>query len=97
MSDRSYGITPSGKDARTSEDTAIPADYRRLLALIGDNTHFNVIRGRLREYPDQLLEEWLAELEEIGFIETLPAASGADLDFTDLLGAKPAQSNLDSI
>jgi len=90
MPDRSYKITASGKDARASEDTAIPADYRRLLALIEADTHFNVIRGRLREHPDQLLEEWLAELEEIGFIETLPTGTGADLDFTELLSAKPA-------
>jgi CheY-like chemotaxis protein len=90
MSDRNFRITASGKDARTSEDTAIPTDYRRLLALIGDSTHFNVIRGRLRQHPDQLLEEWLAELEEIGFIETLPTGSEADLDFTDLLKTKPA-------
>ena len=72
MAERSYKITATGKDARAGEDTAIPTDYRRLLALIEDQTHFNVIRGRLREYPDHLLEEWLAELEELGFIETLP-------------------------
>lgn len=84
MSNRSFKITTSGRNARLSWDTAIPADYRRLLALIDDDTHFNVIRGRLREHPDQLLEEWLAELEEIGFIEALPAtSSGANLDFTD--------------
>jgi len=91
MAERSYRITATGKDARASQDTAIPADYRRLLALIEDATHFNVIRGRLREYPDQLLEEWLAEIEELGFIETLPSESDADLDFTDLSSAKPAQ------
>ncbi|HUJ88034.1 MAG TPA: response regulator [Burkholderiales bacterium] len=83
MADRSYRITATGKHARASDDTAIPTDYRRLLALIEAKTHFNVIRGRLREYPDPLLEEWLAELEELGFVETLPAESGADLDFTD--------------
>jgi two-component system OmpR family response regulator len=91
MAEHSYRITATGKDARAGQDTAIPTDYRRLLALIEANTHFNVIRGRLREYPDQLLEEWLAELEELGFIETLPSESEADLDFTDLSRGKPAQ------
>jgi CheY-like chemotaxis protein len=89
MPDRSFKLTDSGKEVRTSQDSAVPADYRRLLALIGDNTHFNVIRGRLREHPDQLLEDWLAELEEMGFIETVPSAADADLDFTELLGTKP--------
>jgi CheY-like chemotaxis protein len=90
MPDRSYRITGTGKDARAGNDTAIPADYRRLLALMGAKTHFDVIRGRLREYPDQLLEEWLAELEELGFIETLPADSSGDLDFTTHFKAGPA-------
>ena len=89
MPDRSFKLTAAGKEARTSQDSAVPADYRRLLALIGDNTHFNVIRGRLRQHSDQLLEEWLAELEEIGFIETVPSAADADLDFTELLKGKP--------
>ena len=91
MSNRSFKITAAGKDARAVQDTAIPTDYRRLLALIEDKTHFNIIRGRLREFPDQLLEEWLAELEELGFIETLPEDADADLDFTDLFSGKPAE------
>lgn len=91
MSDRSYRITATGKDARASDDTAIPTDYRRLLALIEAKTHFDVIRGRLREYPDKLLEEWLSELEELGFIDTLPAESGSDLDFTDHFKSSPAK------
>jgi CheY-like chemotaxis protein len=90
MAERSYRITATGKEARAGEDTAIPTDYRRVLTLVEDNTHFNVIRGRLREYPDQLLEEWLSEIEELGFIETLPTESGASLDFTDLFKSKPA-------
>lgn len=90
MAERSYMITQAGRDAVASDDTAIPSDYRRLLALIGPDTHFDVIRGRLREHPDNLLEEWLAELEELGFIETLPSAGDADLDFTAYFKAKPA-------
>ncbi|MFZ1907468.1 MAG: response regulator [Burkholderiales bacterium] len=91
MADRSYRITATGKDARASDDTAIPTDYRRLLALIEAKTPFDVIRGRLREFPDHLLEEWLSEVEELGFIETLPAESGGDLDFTDHFKSSPAK------
>ena len=91
MADRSYRITAIGKDARASDDTAIPTDYRRLMALIEGKTHFDVIRGRLREFPDQLLEEWLSELDELGFIETLPAESGPNLDFSDHFNSAPAK------
>ena len=91
MADRSYRITATGKDARASDDTAIPTDYRRLMARIEGKTHFDVIRGRLREFPDQLLEEWLSELDELGFIETLPAESGPNLDFTDHFNSGPAK------
>ena len=91
MPERSYRITATGKHARASDDTAIPTDYRRLLALIEAKTHFDVIRGRLREYPDQLLEEWLSELEELGFIVLLPAESGGELDFTDHFKSSPAK------
>jgi len=90
MSDRSFKITSTGAHARATQDTAIPADYRRLLALIEDNTHFDVIRGRLREHPDKLLEDWLAELEEIGFIESQATGSGSEPALGDLLSATPA-------
>ena len=79
--DASYRRTEAGKEALRSEDAAIPVDYRRLLCLIGENTHNNVIRGRLRRYSDALIDGWLAELEELGFIETARASAAYDLDF----------------
>jgi CheY-like chemotaxis protein len=65
----------------------VPADYRRLLGLIRKDTPFEVVRGVLRQYPDALLREWLAELEEIGYLERVLSAEERDLDFTKLFAA----------
>ena len=82
MADRVYKITDTGKEVAAGEDTAIPSDYRRLLGSIGADTHFDVIRGCLRQYSDALLEEWLDELEELGYVESVPSETAFDLDFT---------------
>ncbi len=80
--DRIYRRTAIGDDALASGDLAVPSDYRRLLALIDGETHVDVIRGRLRQYPDGLLTDWLGELQEIGYVDSKRADSIQDLDFT---------------
>ena len=80
----SYRRTAAGEEALRSVDTAIPVDYRRILCLIEGDTHANVIRGRLRRYADALIADWLAELEELGFIEPARASAAFDLDFEPL-------------
>lgn len=82
MAERVYTRTQAGAEAAAGDDTAIPSDYRRLLGMIETGTHFEVIRACLRQYPDRLLEEWLAELEELGMIESAPSEAALDLDFT---------------
>ncbi len=81
MAERNYRRTEAGSEAFASDDTAVPSDYRRLLGLIEGEIHFDVIRGRLRQYPAALLEEWLAELEELGYVESAPTEAALDLDF----------------
>ena len=81
----SYRRTASGDEALRSVDTAIPVDYRRILCVIEGDTHANVIRGRLRRYRDSLIDAWLAELEELGFIETARTSAAYDLDFQPLV------------
>jgi len=45
--------------------------------------HIDVIRGRLRRFPDRLIEEWLKELEELKMIEPGgPAGKPADITFS---------------
>lgn len=88
--DRIYRRTRAGDDALESADTAIPTDYRRILRLIDGDTHADVIRGRLRQYPDALLVDWLAELEEIGYLSSTAADITQDLDFTMFFRLKRA-------
>jgi CheY-like chemotaxis protein len=82
--DATYRRTEAGDEALHSVDTAIPVDYRRILCVIEGDTHLNVIRGRLRRYRDALIDAWLKELEELGFIETVRASAAYDLDFQPL-------------
>lgn len=87
--DRIYRRSATGSDALASVDIAVPSDYRRILALIEGDTHSDVIRGSLRQYPDTLLVDWLAELEEIGYVESKLADTTQDLDFTALMRSGP--------
>jgi CheY-like chemotaxis protein len=85
---RIYARTAAGDEALASGDVAIPSDYRRILAVIETSTHTHVIRGRLRHFADDLLDDWLAELEELGFISSIAADVTQELDFRSLLAAQ---------
>jgi CheY-like chemotaxis protein len=67
--ERVYRLTQTGREAWESQDVAVPADYRRMLWLMDFHGHAGVIRDLLRQYPKQVLDEWLAEMEELGLIE----------------------------
>ncbi|MGH8692034.1 MAG: response regulator [Burkholderiales bacterium] len=78
-----YHLTAAGKDAAAKDGgTNFPVEYRRLLGLIGVGGHVEVIRGRLRRFPDRLIEEWLKELEDLKMIESRPADELDDITFT---------------
>jgi len=85
---RIYFRTKAGDEALASDDVAIPSDYRRILRVIEGNTHTHVIRGRLRHFADALLEDWLAELEELGFVSSMAKDITQELDFRSLLEAQ---------
>ncbi len=106
---RLYRLTVSGRKAWETQDAAVPGDYRRILGLIGNEAHFDVIRGFLRRYADSLIADWLAELEELELLSSQAAPPEQDLDFTgsfrlpDLIaedrkrlaqGAKAAETSL---
>lgn len=88
---RIYRVTPAGREAWESQDVAVPADYRRMLWMMDFHGHAGVIRDLVRRYPKHVLDEWLAEMEELGLIEetqqrepedTHPAFSTRDADQT---------------
>jgi CheY-like chemotaxis protein len=74
MSERLYRLTQAGREAWESQDTAVPADYRRILWLMDLHGQHGLIDGLVRHYPRNVLDEWLAEMEELGLISSEPGA-----------------------
>jgi CheY-like chemotaxis protein len=88
-----YTLTVAGQEALSAADIGptdfplevdFPSDYRRLLAMIDVGGHIEVLRGRLRRFPDQLIDEWLGELEDLKLVESREAG---DLDAITFSGA----------
>lgn len=103
--ERIYRVTPAGREAWESQDVAVPADYRRMLWMMDFHGHAGVIRDLVRRYPKHVLDEWLAEMEELGLIEetqqrepedTHPAFSTRDADQTMTLDRARLQQESES-
>ena len=78
-----YYLTEAGKDAVTEHGQVnLPLEYRRLLDWIDVEGHIDVLRGRLRRFPDQLIEEWLKELVDLNMVEAHPESELDDFTFT---------------
>ena len=82
-----YSLTELGQDTLTTDSVKsnLPQDYRRLLAMIEVGGHIEVLRGRLRRFPDRLIDEWLQELVQLKMIE---AHEAGDLDEITFTGAR---------
>lgn len=89
---RTYRRTAAGNQVVANDDLSVPADYRRILEVVREDTVADVIRGCLRQYPDGLLSDWLVEIEDLGLLESQIAAEDLDLDFTVLAKAPVAQA-----
>ena len=79
-----YALTAAGQDALTAEpdEQKLPNDYRRLLGMIEVGGHEDVIKGRLRRFPEKLIGEWLKELEELKYVESHEAGELDAITFT---------------
>lgn len=89
--ERIYRRTPAGAEAVAGADAAVPSEYRRLLKLVDEDTHIDVVRGCLRHFPDKLIEDWLDELVDIGYLDRAEPSDPLDLDFTAYFAKGPAQ------
>ena len=56
-----YSLTGYGQATLETDASKgnLPQDYRRLLVMVEVGGHEEVLRGRLRQFPDQLIQEWL--------------------------------------
>ena len=82
LPDRIYRRTTAGDKMLTSPDRTCPLEHQRILALVDEDTHTDVVRGCLRQFPDALLADWLAEMEELGYLSSRSAEITRNLDFT---------------
>ena len=89
-----YALTAAGQEALSAQEVGetdfpvevdFPSDYKRLLAMIEVGGHIEVIRGRLRRFPDGLIDEWLKELEDLNMIVSRQAG---ELDAITFTGAR---------
>ena len=89
-----YSLTAAGQQALSAAEVGgtdfplevdFPSDYRRLLAMIEVGGHVEVIRGRLRRFPDRLIDDWLKELEDLKMVESHEAG---ELDAITFTGAR---------
>jgi CheY-like chemotaxis protein len=79
-----YALTELGQDTLTTDASKgnLPQDYRRLLGMIEVGGHVDVLRGRLRRFPDQLIQEWLKELADLKLVESHEAGELDEITFT---------------
>jgi len=79
-----YALTELGQDTLTTDASKgnLPQDYRRLLGMIEVGGHVDVLRGRLRRFPDQLIQEWLKELADLKLVESHEAGELDAITFT---------------
>src|SRR5262245_10162564 len=79
-----YTLTSAGQDTLTTEskDANLPQDSRPLLSLTEVGGHEDVLRGRLRRFSDQLIQDWLKELVDLKLVESREAGELDAITFT---------------
>jgi CheY-like chemotaxis protein len=82
MAERTYRLTAAGREAWEGQDTAVPADYRRILWMMDVQGQGGVAEALSKLYPQEMLEEWLGEMEELGLIESVQEGETPIAGFT---------------
>src|SRR5262245_47668615 len=79
-----YTLTELGQETLSTDASKgnLPQDYRRLLGLIEVGGHVEVLKGRLRKFSDQIIEDWLKELAELKLVESHEAGELDEITFT---------------
>lgn len=80
-----YRRTEAGAAVADSKDPEIPEEYRRILRFLEVESDSAMVRKFLKAHPDELVSQWLEELQELKLIESLPASVELDPEYTDRL------------
>jgi hypothetical protein len=93
--ERIYRRTSAGNKAWDTRDPNLPVEFLRILGVIGVGAHAAVICTSLRDYPEEHVSEWIANLEELGLIESMQAGPKDDLDFTGSFNIATVRAELE--
>ncbi|MGH8668913.1 MAG: hypothetical protein ACREUH_06725 [Burkholderiales bacterium] len=74
---RKYRRTEAGRKAWESQQSGLPAAYRRILGLMHAAAYSDEVLGAMQEFSARQVLDWLDELDTLGFVEALPFAAGA--------------------
>jgi hypothetical protein len=66
---RMYSRTAQGHRAWESAASGLPAHYRRIIGLIGAEASAEKIYAGMQAYAIRQVQDWLDELETLGFVE----------------------------
>lgn len=66
---RMYSRTAQGQRAWESTASGLPAHYRRIIGLIGEQASAEKIYAGMQAYAIRQVQDWLDELETLGFLE----------------------------
>ena len=65
---RTYVLTKAGSKARASRRSGLPTHYRQILELIRSVINEDEIHSALPSHPPRQVDDWLDELDTLGFI-----------------------------
>jgi len=82
MGERIYRRTWAGQRAWETQARKVSPECWRVLGSIGAGAHAAIVRASLQNCSEEDIQEWLAQLERIGLVESVPVVDKNDLDFT---------------
>jgi hypothetical protein len=82
MGDRIYRRTWAGQRAWEVQAPKVSPECWKVLGSIGAGAHTAMVCASLQNCSEEDIQEWLAQLEQIGLVESVPVVDKNDLDFT---------------
>ena len=82
IGDRIYRRTWAGQRAWEARAPKVSPECWKVLGSIGAGAHAAIVRASLQNCSEEDIHEWLAQLEQIGLVESVPVVDKNDLDFT---------------
>ena len=82
IGERIYRRTWAGQRAWEVQAPKVSPECRKVLGSIGAGAHAAMVCASLQNCSEEDTQQWLAQLEQIGLVESVPVVDKNDLDFT---------------